>query len=406
MTERKRGGRLRLMVHDYAGHAFPVQLSRWLARQGHRVLHCYSADFESPHGALAPQRDDPCGLTLAALGLGLPVPKYQPLHRWRHERRYAALVARRTVAFRPDVVLSGNAPPAIQAALLAAAHDGGGAFLSWLQDIISLAAAGVLRQKVPVLGGMVAELLRRQEFRILAESDGVVAITPDFIPLCVAGGVAASRIHVIPNWAPLDELPVLPADNGWVRRQGLSDKQLLLYSGTLGLKHNPALLAALAQATRDRPDVVVVVASQGLGRQWLERAKAERGLDNLYLLDFQDYGDLPAMLAGAAVAVAILEPYAGELSVPSKVLAYLCAGRPILAAVPLDNLAARTITQAGAGIVVAPDDPAGFVAAAQTLLDDRGMRERCGKAARAWAERKFDIDAIGGKFLDVITACR
>ena len=397
---------MRLMVHDYVGHPFQVQLSRWLAGRGHRVLHCYCADFETPHGALAPRPDDPPGLTIQALSLGRPLPKYRPLPRWWHERRYGALAAGRAGKFAADAILSANAPPAIQAALLAVAHDGGGIFLNWLQDIISAAAARALREKIPVLGAGLAALLRRQEFKVLAASDGVVAITPDFVPLCVAGGVDPSRLHVIPNWAPLDEIPLLPADNPWVRRHGLAGKSVLLYSGTLGLKHNPGLLANLAGALRHRADTVVVVASQGLGRQWLERAKTERSLDNLLLLDFQDYADLPAMLAGATLVLAILEPFAGVLSVPSKVLTYLCAGRPILAAMPPENLAARLIAAAGAGIVIPPTDEAAFVAAATGMLDDRNRLASWGCAARAQAERDFDIDAIGERFLAIIAGCR
>ena len=151
---------------------------------------------------------------------------------------------------------------------------------------------------------------------------------------------------------------------------------------------------------------MVVVASQGLGRQWLERAKTERSLDNLLLLDFQDYADLPAMLAGATLVLAILEPFAGVLSVPSKVLTYLCAGRPILAAMPPENLAARLIAAAGAGIVIPPTDEAAFVAAATGMLDDRNRLASWGCAARAQAERDFDIDAIGERFLAIIAGCR
>lgn len=397
---------MRLLIHDYVGHPFQIQLSRWLAGQGHRVLHCYCADFETPHGALAPRSDDPPGLQIQALGLGTPLPKYKPFRRWWHERRYAALAAGCARDFAPDAIVSANAPPAIQAALLKAAHGGGGVFLNWLQDIISAAAAKALREKFPLLGFGLAAWLRRAEFRVLAASDGVVAITPDFLPLCVAGGVDASRIHVVPNWAPLDEIPLLPADNHWARRHGLTGKTLLLYSGTLGLKHNPGLLAALAQAVKYRPDTVVVVASQGLGRQWLEQAKAERGLDNLILLDFQAYEDLPAMLASATLVVAILEPYAGILSVPSKVLTYLCAGKPILAAIPPENLAANIIATAGAGIVIPPVDEAAFVAAARQMLEDSERLASWGRAARSRAERDFDIHAIGKRFLDIIQGCR
>ena len=55
------------------------------------------------------------------------------------------------------------------------------------------------------------------------------------------------------------------------------------------------------------------------------------------------------MLASATVLIGILEEDAGVFSVPSKVLSYLCAGRPIVLCAPAENLASRTLLEAEAG---------------------------------------------------------
>jgi hypothetical protein len=83
--------------------------------------------------------------------------------------------------------------------------------------------------------------------------------------------------------------------------------------------------------------------------------------------------------------------------VPSKVLTSLCSGRAILGSMPPENLASRTIVNAGAGLVVEPDDRAGFLAAARSLLD-AGARTTCGDAARAYAERTFAIRPVTDRF--------
>jgi len=41
---------MRLLIHDYAGHPFQVQLSRELARRNHEVLHLYAGYNVTPHG--------------------------------------------------------------------------------------------------------------------------------------------------------------------------------------------------------------------------------------------------------------------------------------------------------------------------------------------------------------------
>src|SRR5262249_55634342 len=159
----------------------------------------------------------------------------------------------------------------------------------------------------------------------------------------------------------------------------LVGKRVFLYSGTLGLKHNPGLLLALAKRFADRPDARVVVISEGLGADWLRAHAAEA--PNLAILPYQPFERLAEAGARAEILVAILEPDAGVFSVPSKVLTYLCAGKAILAAIPVANLAARIIARTGAGQVVAPNDESGFLTAAEGLAADEATRSRFGAAA-------------------------
>ena len=105
------------------------------------------------------------------------------------------------------------------------------------------------------------------------------------------------------------------------------------------------------------------------------------------MLPFQPYVQLSDMLGAADVAIALLEPDAGVFSVPSKVLSYFSAGRAILAAMPAENLAARLIAREQAGVVVAPDDIEGFVAAAMKLRTGATSAGAMGLAGRNYAER-------------------
>ena len=57
----------------------------------------------------------------------------------------------------------------------------------------------------------------------------------------------------------------------------------------------------------------------------------------------------------------------GKGVLSGKVFEYLAARRPILAAVPPDGAAAELIRETGAGVVVAPDDVEGLVAALREL---------------------------------------
>jgi glycosyltransferase involved in cell wall biosynthesis len=107
---------------------------------------------------------------------------------------------------------------------------------------------------------------------------------------------------------------------------------------------------------------------------------------------------LPEVLATADVLVAVIEPEASRFSVPSKVLTYMAAGRPVLLASPAENLAARIVRMADAGIVVDPGDTDAFIRAAHHLLKDRELCRRFSTNARKYAEAHFQVRPIADAF--------
>ncbi len=397
---------MRIAFHDYPGHAFPVQLARALAKRGHEVLHLTFSEFQAPKGPLAPRADDPPGLHLKALSLGTPFQKYSFVQRALQERRYAKLLVAAVAAFKPDVILGGNAPLDPQAALLRFAQSHKTGFLFWHQDVYGVAMDKILRAKIPVFGAAIGAWYKALEKRLWRASDRIVAITEDFVPLLTAEGIERGRIAVIENWGAREDLPPRPQENPWSQAHGLVGKIVFMYSGTLGLKHNPQLLASLARAFKDDPEVRVLVVTEGIGADWLAGAKARDGLDNLILLPFQPFSDVPNAIGTGAALVVLLEPDAGVYSVPSKTLAYLCADRPLLGAIPLNNLAAKLITREGAGLVAAPEDDAGFIAAAHRLRADPALRAEMAARGKAYAAHAFDIDRITDQFERLLTEAR
>jgi len=385
----------RVLVHDYSGHPFQLQLSRALARRGHQVLHLYSSDFVTGQGATEVGPDDPDTLEIESVGIGLQFAKYSPLRRTSHEFRYGRVLRRRVAEFKPDIVVSSNTPLLAQLVLMTWVSRQRVPFVFWLQDVYSLLMTGALKQRMGWFGAVIGSFFGWLERQMLKRSDGVVSITDDFMPILRRWGVDTERVAVVPNWAPIDEIPALTTDNEWAAELGLDDKFLFVYSGTIGHKHRPDLLLRIAE---ELPDVTVLVVSEGQGADWLRSAKNKAGVLNLVQLPYQPYARLPEVLASASVLIAVLEPGAGVYSVPSKVLSYLCAGRPLLASMPPENLAARTIVGNQAGIVAPPQDDDVFVDAAKELYRDKELRMRLGKSARGYAERTFQIETIADRF--------
>jgi colanic acid biosynthesis glycosyl transferase WcaI len=388
---------MRIVVCDYSGHPFQIELSRCLADRGHAVLHLHFAEFQTPKGEIGALAADAPGFRIEAVSLGQPFAKDRFVKRLFQEIRIGSLIADRALRFGPDLVVGCNMPLDAQRRLRQACAAAKVPFVFWLQDIYSAAIGHYLTARLGLIGRLIGNRYARLERALLRSSDAIVAISERFVPKLAEWSVPPERVTVVLNWAPLSEIRPVGKDNGWSRRHGLHDKTVALYTGTLGLKHNPAILLDLARAGAAR-SLQVVVVSEGKAATWLEQTAKAEGITNLAVLPFQPMKLYPELLGAGDIVLAILGAEAAAFSVPSKILSYLAAGKPVVAAIAHDNDAARTIEAIGAGNVVAPDDNAGFVDRVLALADDAGLRRTMGANARAFAEANFAVDTIADRF--------
>jgi len=399
-------GLSRIALHDYCGHPFQFELSRELARRGHQVRHFFFAEDMGPKGNTRRLSSDPANFSIEAISIGRPYSKQNLIRRRQADILYGELASRRIASFAPDVTISGNTPLEAQAPILKGVHRAGSAFVFWMQDFYSLAAARILSRKIPGLGHAIGAYYRHLEASMLRRSDGIVLASEDFKLALEGFGVKDEAADVIPNWGALDTLPLRPKDNPWAMRHGLSDKFVFLYSGTLALKHDPDLLWALAEHFEKDPKVVIAVAASGVSYDALRARSALQPKSNLVFLPLQPMDDFPDVLGAADVLVALLENDAGPFSVPSKVLSYLCGGRPILLSAPSSNLSVRLVEKAGAGLCVSAGYKQAFVAAADRMRSEPHICAGFGAAGRAYAENAFNISGVADRFETMIAKAR
>jgi colanic acid biosynthesis glycosyl transferase WcaI len=396
---------MRLFIHDYAGHPFAVELSRLLATAGHDVIHGYAGALQTPRGDLSRRPDDPPTFHSRQIKMNPEYTQFKYNFRKRRsmEIAYGKECAEIIREWQPEVVLSANTPTETQEYLLKATKQIGARFVLWIQDFYSIAVDKLVRKKLPLIGRFIGDYYKRMERSQFVSSDHIVTITNDFVPILEKEfGIQRSKVTTISNWAPIESLPVTPKHNPWSEELGLDRHFVFLYSGTLGMKHNPDLLLQLALKYQDVPDVRVLVISEGIGADWLLQKKHALDVKNLHILAYQPFSVLSQVMATGDVLVAVLEVDSGVFSVPSKVLTYLCAQRPILLAVPSVNLAARIIQTNQAGLTVEPADTEGFLAAADQLYTDPSAAEACAQRGRQYAEDHFTLHDIAQRFASVL----
>ena len=386
---------MRLLVHDYGRYAFTYELAVKLAQRGHEVVYAFS-DLDSVRADLG---DDVGGrLTLLPIKGGEKLVKDSLFKRYQIEVNHGKILGNHIRRIRPDVILSGNTPLEAQWRMMAAAKEVNARFLYWMQDILSIAAHRILPAKLPVVGNLVAKHMENLERKMARASEGVVVIANGFVETLNQWNVDGRKVSVIENWAPAIGAAEAEQVAKWKKEHGIDGKRVILYSGTLGMKHKPELLLELADKLNSREDVALVVIAEGPGADWLREQVAANPKKNLQILSFQPFSMMPTTLGSSDVLIVLLEADAGEFCVPSKTLTYMRAAKPILGGMPLSNLASQIVMRERMGYVVEPHDVDGFVEKGLALIDNPALSSEMGANAKAYADSTFDLESISTKF--------
>jgi glycosyltransferase involved in cell wall biosynthesis len=186
-------------------------------------------------------------------------------------------------------------------------------------------------------------------------------------------------------------IPAPPAASGADVRAELGIAADVPVIGTVSVLRPQKALDVLLRASRilveDFPGLRVLIAGEGDRREALEQLTDELGLgDTVMFLGVRT--DVPDVLAALDVAVSSSD-YEGS---PLSVMEYMEAARPVVATrvggIP------DLIDDGEQGLVVEPQDPAGFAAAVAQLLRDPERARRMGERGRERRRTEFDIDVM------------
>ncbi len=234
-------------------------------------------------------------------------------------------------------------------------------------------------------------------------ADKTIVLSEGFRKTLADRGVPNEKIAVVPIWQDPDEIEPRSKEVSWRRNHGISlDKFVVMFSGTVGLVSGALVIAEAASLLRAREDILFIVVGDGGLKSALLQKAMELNLNNLISMPFQPRAGLSKQLSAADVGLVTLSPGQGYTSFPSKMLAYMAAGLPIVASIDLDCDTAKEIRDYGFGLVVPPGNPETLANGLMTLADDPASREDYGTAARQRLEKHFSKDTVLWQFERVL----
>ncbi|MCH9699509.1 MAG: glycosyltransferase family 4 protein [Gammaproteobacteria bacterium] len=247
--------------------------------------------------------------------------------------------------------------------------------------------------KNPVL----IDVLKKQAQRMFSDSEHVVAIGPALRQRLIQQGRADQQVSVLPNWidtrtvTPLNRLNQLRTE--WNIRE---DVFVVLYAGTFGRIHGTTILSEVASDLIDH-DVLLLLVGQGYDFDILEKQVADQNIQNILVKPFVPRSRLSELQALADLSIVLTKSGFGLTSVPSKVLGYMAASRPVLAAVDQESDTASLLREANSGMIVEPENQKQIVEAIIKAKDSPDQIQQLGENGRNYILKNLTPEIVLAK---------
>jgi glycosyltransferase involved in cell wall biosynthesis len=380
----------------------PFAMARALAARGHAVTVACGSYAGADTGLGGPfrrgRREGRVG-AFRVVEFAIPCGNAQGLAaRGAAFARYAARAAALALSSPWDVVVASSTPLSVALPALAARHGHGTPFVFEIRDPWPELPRAMRVGSPPLWFAMdrLADAACRKAAAVVALSEGMAGTA-------VAHGADPAAVSVVPNGADLDLFD--PQVAPWRPEEARSGEALAVYAGAHGRANGlDLLLRAAALLRAEGAALRLLLVGGGSEKPRLMAEAAAAGLDNLSFLDPLPKPRLAALLSGSQIGVQCLAPVPefAEWTAPNKLMDYLAAGLPVVAAG--GGRAARMLAEGPCGIATPPGDAAGLAGALVSLAASPARRAALGAAARAQAVRHWDRRLLADRFCDVVEA--
>ncbi|WP_338135769.1 glycosyltransferase family 4 protein [Ectopseudomonas chengduensis] len=270
---------------------------------------------------------------------------------------------------------------------------------AWVQDLWpeSLAATGFVRnpQALRMVGWMVRG--------IYACCDTLLLQSRAFFDP-VARYACRSKLVYYPNSIALPSEKTVAPEVPTQLLEELRENFCVVFAGNIGIAQSIETVVEAAELLRQHPALKFVLVGSGSRLEWVKERKASLGLDNLILAGRFPMEAMPQIFEhSSALLVSLRDEEIFSYTIPSKVQAYLAAGKAIIAS--LRGEGARVIEEAGAGKTCEPESANALVESILALMSlSPAEREQMGSAGQSYFNEHFDMDRQTERLVEILAS--
>ena len=194
-------------------------------------------------------------------------------------------------------------------------------------------------------------------------------------------------------------------DATWRREQGLEDKFVAVFAGTIGRVNAVPWIVKAAALLKDEPRIRLVLIGDGEMKTEVVEQARQQGLDNVLFLDRVPRGRLTGILKTCDLGLMTLDNLPiFDTACPNKFMDYLASGLPVL--VNFNGEAGWICRDEGCGVMVPPENAEAMAQAIRDLAADPDRVRRMGERGRQLAAERFDRRVLVREFEAVLDEAR
>lgn len=179
----------------------------------------------------------------------------------------------------------------------------------------------------------------------------------------ISKNAPANKIKVVYPWVDTSFIKPMKKDHNWfVKKYKLVNKNVILYSGNMGITHDlMSVLRVAEELNKSVNDYHFLFIGDGAQKKALIKYQIENKLTNMTFLPYQDAEVLPYSFAAADFGIVTLGSGAEGLSVPSKTFYLLAAGNAIISISEKGSEIEKLIVENNCGLSVEPGNVKGII---------------------------------------------
>ncbi len=196
----------------------------------------------------------------------------------------------------------------------------------------------------------------------------ITVATPGFKKRLIEKGVSESKLQIVSNWSR-DVISELKLDNSIKDKYFKKDKINILYAGNLGIVQSLTTVLKAAQKMQNEGinKIHFIFLGGGADEDNLTNFSQEKQLMNVTFIPRVQSQEVSKYLNEADfLLVHLKKDKLFEITIPSKILAYLKSGKPILMGLKGD--AADILNDAEAGFTFEPDNETDLIEKIHKIL--------------------------------------